>query len=260
MSRLLPPSIAASCALLVIACDMGPPAPALLRMGNLVPDAPAIDFCLKAATDSAFTTPFVGGSGLGFPSLSNRVSIDAGSYSLRIVQAPATNCNNVLSGIGDVSAQFGEGGAFTVAALGRLTGQGSPSVVLTPFLDDVTPPATGVKLRYIHAAPGVDGVDIGVLTGNPLNPFAALVTGLAYGDVSNPNYVPYNNALPSATLAAVSPPGSQNIIVTSGNNGVTIPAGTVSTLWLIGIPNVVGSSQLGFLLSADNTNSYSRYP
>jgi Domain of unknown function (DUF4397) len=260
MSRLLPPATAACCALLVVACDMGPPAPAQLRMGNLVPDAPAIDFCLKAATDSAFTTPFVGGSGLSFPSLSNRVSLDAGTYSLRIVQAPATNCNTVLNGLGDVPAQFGEGGAFTVAAMGRLTGQGSPAVTLAPFLDDTTPPTTGVKLRYIHAAPGVDAVDIGVLTGNPLSPFAALVQNLTYGDVSNPSYVPYNNALPNAVLAAVSPPGSQSIIVTSGNNGVTIPAGTVSTLWLIGIPNVVGSSQLGFLLSADDTNSFSRYP
>lgn len=258
MSRLLPAGIAAASALLALACSSGPPAPAQVRMANLIPDATsAVDFCLKAQADSAFTTPFVGGAGLSFPSLSGRVSIDAGSYSVRIVQAPATNCNNVLSGLGDLSAQFGEGGAFTLAATGRLTGMGQPSIAASVYADDITPPTSGVKLRYIHAAPGVDAVDIGTISGAFFSP---LIQNLAYRGVSNPTYVPYNNGVVGAVFAAAAPPGSQNVILTSGNNGVTIPVGTVSTLWLIGIPSVVGNAQLSFLLSADNTTSFTRYP
>jgi hypothetical protein len=109
----------------------------------------------------------------------------------------------------------------------------------------------------VHAAPGVDAVDIGTISGGFFSP---LIQNLGYGGVSNPTYVPYNNGVVGAIFAAAAPPSSGNVIVTSGNNGMTIPVGTVSTLWLIGIPNVVGSSQLGFLLSADNTTSFSRYP
>jgi Domain of unknown function (DUF4397) len=257
MSRLVPPVAAACLALLVVACGVGTPAPAQVRVANLVPDAPSVDFCLKSQTDSAFTTPFVGGAGLSFPALSGRVSMDAGTYSVRIVQAPATDCNNVLNGLGDLSAQFGEGGAYTLAAIGRLTGQGQPLIAVTPYVDDITPPATGVKLRYVHAAPGVDAVDIGTISGGFFSP---LIQNLGYGGVSNPTYVPYNNGVVGAIFAAAAPPGSGTVLVTSGNNGVTIPVGTVSSLWLIGIPNVVGNAQLGFLLSADNTTSFSRYP
>lgn len=260
MPRLLPVGIAVCCAL-VVACDLGSPGPAHVRMANLVPDAPAVDFCLKSQTDSAFSTPFVGGSGLAFPSLSGRVNIDAGTYSVRLVQAPATNCNTVLNGLADFNGvQFGEDGAFTVAAMGRLTGAGQPTVAVNPYLDDTSAPSGGVKLRYVHAAPGVDAVDIGTLSGNPPSFFSPLTQNLGFGGVSNPAYVPYANGVVGAVFAAVAPPGSGNVIVSSGNNGVTIPIGTVSTLWLVGQPNVVGNAQLSFLLSADNANSFTRYP
>jgi hypothetical protein len=253
MSRLLPVGVAVGCALAVVACDQGSPAPANVRLGNLVPDAPAVDFCLKPQTDSAFSTPFVGGAGLGFAALSGRADIDAGTYAVRLVPAPATNCNSVLGGLGDFNnVQFTEGGAYTLAAIGRLSGPSGPSVALNPYADDLAAPTSGVKLRYVHAAPEVSAVDIGALSNNSFFP---QVTNLAYPGTSNPTYVLYQQpGLVGAVFAAAAPPGSGNVILQGGSQGVTIPNTSVSTLWLVGRPNQVGDARLSFLLCPDNAS------
>src|SRR5262249_1609075 len=155
-----------------------------------VPDVSGpIDFCLKPIGDPAYSSPFAGNSGLTFPSLSNRSSVDAGTYSVRIVPGGSTNCNTSLNGLGDISPiSLGEGGAYTLAASGRLTGTGQGSLALNPYVDDTSAPATGIKLRYVHAAPEVPSVDVGTISGNTFFP---QVTNLVYPGTSNPSYVPY---------------------------------------------------------------------
>jgi hypothetical protein len=255
MSRLLPPVVATCLALLVVACDMGPPAPAQVRMANFVPDAPsAIDLCLKPATDAAYTTPFVGSSGLNFPSLSSRVGLDAGTYSVRVVPGGATNCNSSFNGLGDISGvQFGEGGTYTLAAIGRLSGTGQGSFALSTFLDDVSPPASGLKLRYVNVAPEVDSADIWVA--GALTPE---VPNLTYTSTSNPAYKVYNTPPSAPEFLAISPAGSNSVILDVP--GVALPNGSVSTLWLVGRPGVSGAAHLSFFLSADNVNSSQRLP
>jgi hypothetical protein len=44
------------------------------------------------------------------------------------------------------------------------------------------------------------------------------------------------------------------------SNGLSVPNLSVSTLWLVGRPNVVGDARLSFVISADNANSFQRSP
>jgi Domain of unknown function (DUF4397) len=255
MSRLLPAGVAACCALVVFACDLGSPAPAQVRMANFVPDAPsAIDLCIKPATDAAYTTPFVGNGGLAFPALSSRVQLDAGTYSVRVVPGGSTNCNSSFNGLGDISGvQLGEGGTFTLAAIGRLSGTGQGSFALSTFPDDVSSPGSGLKLRYVNVAPEVDSADIWVA--GALTPE---VSNLTYTSTSNPAYKLYNTPPSAPEFLAISPTGSNSVILDVP--GVALPNGSVSTLWLVGRPNVSGAAHLSFFLSADNVNSSQRLP
>jgi hypothetical protein len=255
MSRLLPAGAAVCCVLVVFACDTGSPAPAQVRIANFVPDAPsAIDLCIKPATDATYTAPFVGGSGLAFPALSNRVELDAGTYSVRVVPGGSTNCNSSFNGLGDISGvQFGEGGTYTLAAIGRLTGTGQGSFALSTYPDDVNPPASGVKLRYVNLAPEVDSADIWVAGG--LTPE---VPNLTYTSTSNPAYKAYNTPPSAPEFLAISPTGSNSVILDVP--GVALPNASVSTLWLVGRPGVSGAAHLSFVLSADNVNSSQRLP
>jgi hypothetical protein len=125
------PRLALISSLLVIAlgfaCDSGPPGPAQVRIANLVPDAPAVDVCLKPDGLAAFGSPFVGGQGLAYPSLSARTAVDGGTYSVRLVPGGSSSCATSLNGLGDVTGlAIGEGAALTLALTGRLTGTGSP--------------------------------------------------------------------------------------------------------------------------------------
>jgi hypothetical protein len=169
MSRLLPAAIAACCAL-VAACDLGgSPQPSSLRIANFVPDAPAMDFCLKPIGDAAYTTPFAGNSGLAFPALSNRANVDAGTYSVRIVPGGSTNCNTSLNGLGDVSPIAPGRGAYTLAAIGRLTGAGQGSLAPIPT-STTPPPRRRDQASLCPRRAEVDTVDIGTISGSSFFP------------------------------------------------------------------------------------------
>jgi hypothetical protein len=254
MSRIASPVLVVVVAV-VAACNSGTPEKAHVRIANFVPDAPtAIDFCLKPDTDSAFTTPQVGGSGLSFPSLSARSDVDAGTYSVRIVQAGATNCNTTFNGLGDISPiVFGEGGNYTLATLGRVTGTGSPSIGLKPFPDDVSAPASGSKLRYVHAAPSTPTLDVGTIS---VDTFTPVVLGLDYGQTSNPAYT----ALTGSGSAEFGVRDSSTQLVLASGVSPTISTGSVDTLWIVGIQGQSGDQRLSFLLCADNAVNCQRFP
>ena len=119
--------------------------------------------CLKPDGTAAFSGKFVQQGGLNFASVSSRSSLDAGTYSLRIVSAGATDCNTSLNGLGDIGGVAVDGGsAVTVGLVGLLSGTGSGSVAERTFVDDTAAPASpGVKLRFLHVSPELGQVDVG---------------------------------------------------------------------------------------------------
>ena len=97
-----------------------------MRIAHFIPDALAIDVCLKPDGTAAFSGKFVQEGGLNFASASTRSSLDAGTYSLRIVSASATDCNTSLNGLGDIGGVAVDGdSAVTLGLVGLLSGTGS---------------------------------------------------------------------------------------------------------------------------------------
>ena len=237
------------------ACDTGSAGPAQVRIGHFIPDAPAIDVCLKPDGTSAFSGKFVQQGGLNFASVSPRNSVDAGTYSLRIVAANATDCSTSLNGLGDIGGIGVEGDtAVTVALVGLASGSGSSSVAEKTFVDDTGAPASpGVKLRYAHLSPELGQVDVGVLSGSTffqLNPAVSLTYG------GNSQYFPYANGA-SGTLALLDS-GTSNLRL-SGD--FSAAGGTVGTVYIVGRPSQTsGDPRLSFLLCSEGAPSCVRFP
>jgi hypothetical protein len=240
---------------LAAACGPSTPQPAQVRIAHLGADLlgsnGAVDLCLKPASAAVYDKRFFGGSGLTFPQLSSRTSLDAGTYSARIIPGGSSNCDASFGGLGDVGGiAFGEGGAYTLALLGLINGSGNTQIALKNFADDATAPApTQVALRYVQASAEAGAVDVGITSGGFFTPLAS---NLSYPNTPNPPYALYNSAITSAVFAMVSPSGSGNVILQAQSNAVTIPGGSVDTLWVIGRPNQTGDGRLSFLLCADN--------
>ncbi len=258
------PRLAALSSLLLLAlglaCESGPPAPASVRIAHFVPDVPgngAIDVCLKPDGTAAFSTRFVQQGGLTFASLSSRTDVDAGTYSLRVVGASATDCSTSLNGLGDVGGiALGEGGAYTVALVGLLGGTGNGSVAVRTYVDDTAAPASpAVKLRFVHVSPELGGVDLGALSGAtflPLNPAVTL------GYPADSQYFVYPGGVTGANLAIVDT-GTTNLRL-SGQ--FSVPGGTADSVFIVGRPTQTsGDPRLSFLLCPESgTPSCLRFP
>ena len=238
-----------------IACDTGTAGPARVRIGHFIPDAVAIDVCLKPDGTSAYSGKFVQQGGLSFASVSARSSLDAGTYSLRIVSAGAPDCNTSLGGLGDISpVNIAGDTAITVGLVGLVSGTGNTQVAEENFVDDTAAPASpGVKLRFLHVSPELGPVDVGTLSNNsfaPLNP----AVSLSYAGSSS--YVGYANAL-TDTLALLDT-GTANLRL---QGGFSVGAGTVSSVYIVGRPNQTsGDTRLSFLVCSDTTASCVRSP
>jgi hypothetical protein len=231
-----------------LACDSGPPGPAHVRIAHFIPDAPGIDVCLKPGGTAAFSSKFVNNGGLNFASMSSRTDVDAGTYSLRVVSASATDCNTSLNGLGDISVDALDGDtSYTVALVGLLSGSGNTSVAVRALTDDTsTLPSPGVKLRYVHASAELGAVDVGVLSQATFLPLNPAVT-LSYADASP--YYGYTGGVPSATLAIVD--HSTQALDLSGSFSAT--GGTVNSVYVIGRPTQTsGDPRLSFLMCPEN--------
>ena len=243
---------------LALACDSSSPLPPSVRIANLVPDSQALDLCLKPGDVAAFGTPFVGGAGLSYPSLSSRATVDAGTYSVRIVAGGATNCSTSLNGLGDISnVQLGEGVIQTLAVLGRLTGTGSPSFALGRF-DDRTggTPSGQVSMRAANAAPGSNPEDVGVVSGSLLNPFA---TAVSYGTASAYQSIPITAGATNVTAALAARDSTNGTVWAQGTFSNISDTG-VYTLYVIGIPGQTGTARPSLLLCSDSSVNCAQSP
>jgi hypothetical protein len=232
-----------------LACDTGAAGPASVRIGHFIPDVPgpqAIDVCLKPDGTSTYSGKLVQNGGLNFASVSARTSLDAGTYSLRIVAANAADCSASLGGVGDIGG-IGVAGdtAVTLALVGLFSGSGSSSVAEKTLVDDTgAPAAPGVKLRYVHLSPELGQVDVGVLSGTsffPLNPAVSL------GYAASSQYFTYQGV--NDTLAIVDS-GTANLRL---SGGVTATGGTSNSVFIVGRPGQTsGDPRLSFLLCNEN--------
>ncbi|HZJ52758.1 MAG TPA: DUF4397 domain-containing protein [Myxococcaceae bacterium] len=242
---------------LALACDSGTPGPGQLRIAHLIPDAPAIDVCLKPDSAAAFGTPLIGGAGLSYPSLSARTAFDAGTYSVRIVQGGATSCAGSLNGLGDVSAVLAADLPQTLVLTGRLTGSGSPSLNVKVFQDRIAAsPGGSVSLRALNAAPGSNPQDVGVLASQLFQPFA---TNVGYGSVSEYQSISITPGSTNVTASLASgDTGSQALWAAGTFNNVSDTG--VYTLYVIGVPGQTGTPRPSLLLCSDSSVNCAQSP
>jgi hypothetical protein len=174
---------------------------ALVRVANWSPGAPAVDFCLAPHGTAAFRGPFVaallgaeteaglpvdaGSSGLAFPEVSAYALVPPGQYDARIVVG-ATCAAGIVADAKGLPAILA-GGSATIALVGEESPSGAdPGLAIVGFLDDVTP-AGAVALRFIHAAPAIASIDVGIGAGSS---FAPLFVGIAFGQAGTSKEAP----------------------------------------------------------------------
>ena len=255
MSRLVPFFLAV---VLALACDSGTPGPGQVRVAHLIPDAPAIDVCLKPDSASAFGTPLIGGNGLSYPQLSMRSGFDAGTYSVRLVQGGSNSCSSTLNGLGDVRTTISSDAPQTLVLTGRLTGSGSPSLTVTVTRDRIAAaPGGSVLLRAMNAAPGTNPQDTGVVASQLFSPFA---TNVAFGAASD--YQQISGITPGSsgiTAPLASRDSSSQTIYASGTFNNVADMG-IYTLFVIGIPGQTSTQRPSLILCSETALNCQQAP
>lgn len=242
---------------LALACDTGSAGPASVRIAQFIPDAvDALDVCLKPDGTAAFSGKFVQQGGLNFASTSTRAATDAGTYSVRIVAASASDCTASYQELGDIGPiQLAGDTAYTVALMGRLAGSGAGGVGVRTYTDDLSAPATpGVKLRFAHASPELGSVDVGTVSGDTFFPLNPAVT-LTYPSESS--YFTYTGGVSNASLGLLDT-GTTNLRL-SGT--FSVAGGSSATVYIVGRPSQTsGDPRLSFLRCQEGSNDCQRFP
>jgi hypothetical protein len=168
-----------TCPPLVVLVDAGPdaheagPGPTGVRLANLSPTAPSIDFCLAPQGTGVFTGPILaayasmlnsqgiapGASNLGYQQVSAYISVKPDTYMVRIVAVP--DCSVGLLQADVPVTTLANGGFATVALLGEALPKSLQGIALA---DDPTQPVgeAGAKLylRFLHAAPNQGDIEV----------------------------------------------------------------------------------------------------
>lgn len=235
-----------------------------VRVAHLSPNAPAVDVCLRPASASGFAgvRPTLASNGvaagLAYTQVTAYLTVPAGAYVARLVAPGSMNCDTALGGLPDVNLPALTGGQVaTVAAVGVLGAMGDTAFRVVPFIDDLTAAPATSRIRFIHAAPGVPAVDVGILEAS--NAFTAVFNNVAFptaATVGMGNYLQTTQPLPGVTLAARatgSNPATRAdypLVI----DGVQSTAGQVITAFAIG---QLGNDQwpLSALVCGDNATA-----
>jgi hypothetical protein len=235
------------------------PTIALLRVAHWSPDAPPLDACIAPHGTNAYQGPVAaalassiqgdgGAAALTFPLASAYVNVAPGQYDVRIVAAGAGSCAVGIGRDATVLPALTAGASMTIAILGEVqpTG-GDPGLRVVGFADDSSSAASGVALRFIHAAPALARVDVG--TGSMADPkakFQGLFQGVLFGQAATALQAKIGDAaapsvdangyqtmsqLSNATLSAHLSNGTTDAVVTTG---LSVASGSVLTIALVG--------------------------
>jgi hypothetical protein len=128
-----------------------------VRVANLAPDIPALDFCFALQGTGNWLGPQMkamgetGGIVYGNPArqVGKYASIVAAPYDVRIVVPNAADCSAPITPDGTMFV--GTNGWYTVAVTGLGTSTSAPHSVYTWSDDNVAPPGQ-TKLRFVNAA------------------------------------------------------------------------------------------------------------
>jgi hypothetical protein len=253
MTKLRPSSLLPFAAAVLLACgDDDPEAPSTLklRIAHLAPDAPAVDVCLAPSGSARFSGPVLegagGASGLAYGQATRYLDVAAGQWDVRVVAASAADCATPIvpdtTGVTLAAAR-----AITVAATGLVApGAGQPGFALVP-LEDVTQVAPDrARVRFVHASPGTPAVDVGTGSGASFTPVFTAVTFPGI-DADLPAGYFDTAPLTGVTLSARATGTTADALVVPG---VTLPAGTVATVFAVGL--LGGAPPLSVLVCADD--------
>lgn len=204
-----------------------------VRVAHLSPDAPPVDFCFKSQGGEVIG-PVLEAAGLAqgvaFGQVTPYVSTAKGTYTVQVVSGGAPGCDAPLVEVPNVVVPGG-GLEVTAAAVG-LTQAASPPFELIYLIDENAPVAGKVKLRFVHAAPGLASVDAGVLPsgGSTLIDSDVVFDSVEYKNTEQPPYATLD-PLTAATLRAQLADDSATGVVESG---VSLLGGQVATVYAIG--------------------------
>jgi hypothetical protein len=238
--------------------DMATPT-AQIRIAQLSPNKPPIDFCLGTSGSSQFSGPLlkpagVAATGLAYAQVSKYLSVAPGQYDLRIVDGGDTTCVHSL--FDATNLMFTAGGSFTVVGTGFIPPNASDPTAYTiaVYTDDTVSSVNSVLLRFIHNAPDVPAVDFG--TGSGSN-FAALFSNVSYlqaGTSTSPpsdanGYISLTPATPPVTFSLRTHGSSADALTVTSN--AALAGGTLATVFAIG--DLGGTPKpLQTLVCADN--------
>lgn len=238
----------------LLGCGTTPeePTTARLRIAHLSPDAPAVDVCIALAGSGEWAGPVLAAAGattgLSYGNVTTYLDVEAAQYDVRIVAPGATNCDQAVGGLADITdlPVLPGGASATVAAIGRLDSSTSQPFRLAAFIDDTEVTFGKAKLRVIHAAPGTAGVAVGFGGGVVFDPF---IDNVQFGSTTQAN----NGYFEVAPIAGGEITARD---IVSGTDAISIkpvivPAGVIVTAFAIGTAGNA-ASPLDVLLCVDN--------
>ena len=247
---------AGALALTLAACadedEPTPPAMAYLRVAHLSPDAPAVDFCIQASGSTTWTGPVMESlgvtGGLAFKQVTAYLHLDAVKYNVRLVAPTDTNCNTGL--VPDITSlpALPANAYVTAAAVGLLGG--TPTFTGTAYIDESTVAAGQAKLRFVHAAPNVPEVNVG-LTGTTFTP---IFTNVVFPGISAAAGL-VNGYVQTAPLTGVTIGvrlASAPTVDALTFSNVSLPANAIATAFAVGLLGETGNQAIGALLCVDN--------
>jgi hypothetical protein len=245
-----------------------------VRLANWSPDGPAAgyDFCVAPHGTTTWSGPqlaqVIGDAGtlsLAFPNVTTYFEIDPGQYDIEIVQAAAADCTAPVGAAITNLPSMAQNNFYTIAFVGDSASPPpgtDPALTAIGFQDDPAPTGGTVNVRFLNAAPGLNGtttVDFG--TGAlGASTFAPLETSVAFGQLassatSDAGAVDTNGyvsepAFTSATeFSAHTTTGGNSDTATA--SGVMIPASSSATLVLIN--GKTGAAAASFLVCQSDT-------
>lgn len=190
---------------------------ARIRAIHLSADAPNVDIYVDE-------TPPPGVTNLAFGESTTFIDIDPGTYTFNITVANGPPPPPSVLDVGPLTLE--EGKAYTAVAFDVVT-----SIEALALVDDLSNPGAGnIRLRPIHAAPGVPQVDIWEVT-DPLNPIA-LYPDVDFRDVGAYAVLPAgtytlgfdvnNDANPDLTFSTGAIPAGSILNVFAVNDGAAV--------------------------------------
>ena len=234
----------------------GPPQDkAWVRFGNLSPDAPPVDLCVRPSGTQSWGSPVLAGNGLDagitFPAMTRVIYIDPGTLDFRTV-APGSGCTTPIGP--DLMAQtINAHGTYTITAVGQLAPGAEGPYSVQQYIEHQDPPASGkARFRFTNvvpnSAPLADGVSGPLPDGGTFlwlseaeMPFRWNAAGT--GIIDGYQDIDPNPALP-LTLRLAPPQQNPDLFTAPVNFRV----GVITAVWAVGLFGGTGDQRVGYFI------------